>query len=90
MIDNLSKFVTNLTEITWEHMIIAPSYWVNTLRRLGPVKFVVPQVDDFGRWWRDGQRVLDRQLNGNGHAYEEGIPPASASATKIEVEEIEV
>ncbi len=61
-IANTARFFSNLTTITTDHLSQAPTGLVNTVRRVGPFRFLFPWRD-VSDWLGDTSRTLDHQLN---------------------------
>lgn len=73
--DHLGPFLANVAMVNWEHIGTFPLNLLRTLRRIGPVKFLLP-VDDLGLLIGDTARITRRMLNGGQPLPPPPTPPA--------------
>jgi chlorosome envelope protein I len=87
-VNNISKFLAYGLTQTADYLLATPGGVINSLNRLGIVKFIWPW-GDLNAWLRDGGRVIDKQLGpmGLGGAARPGED--QNGDIKIKVEEVD-
>lgn len=74
--DNAVGFVTKLTEVTINHLVRAPVGLLESVNRVGLVRFLFPWTN-LERWVDDSSRVIDTEFKRDGIELGTGrIPPA--------------
>jgi len=87
-VNNIGKFLAYGLTQTTDYLLATPSGVINSLNRLGIVKFIWP-LGDLNAWLRDGGRVIDRELGpmGLGGAVRPG--EENIGDIKIKVEDMD-
>jgi chlorosome envelope protein I len=80
-VDNASRFLTNLTQITVDHLTQAPAGLTGTLNRIGALRLLFPW-QNFDRFADDTSRVVRHEEGETGG----GIPPATPASVAVKEE----